>query len=87
MLDATTRILLERYQPDSPLLKETEPAVKVLIAMEANEHTEYAIFKACEDFNAIHPQYKSYSYVLPCDYHGIPAGSWIIIDPNGGESK
>lgn len=87
MLDPTTRILLKKYQPDCPYLKEAEPVVKVLIAMEAHEHTESSIAKACNDFNATYPEYMSYSYVLPCDYHGIAAGSWIIIDRNGGGSE
>ena len=84
MLDITTRLLLEKYQPNNPLLQDSEPVIEILIAMDANEHNETSIWKACTDFNQAYPQYKSHSYILPTEMHGIPAGSWIIYNQTEG---
>ncbi|MCY1463600.1 hypothetical protein D9M71_815120 [compost metagenome] len=77
MLDLTTRILLEKYQPDSPLL-EAKVEKSLTVVMNSALYPESEIMKACCDFNAACPELMSHSYTLPVAMYGIPAGSWIL---------
>ncbi|MGY3172346.1 hypothetical protein ACVWYU_001723 [Pseudomonas sp. TE12234] len=86
-MDALTRLLLEKYQPDSPRL--LEPTVmevqkaaskKVMtVVMSSDDYDEAVIMKALIEFNSQHRDLISSSYTLPADMLGIPAGSWVLV--------
>lgn len=52
----------------------------VTILMDSSKYSDGVITKACNEFNAMHPETMNNSYQLPCAYEGIPAGSWVYIE-------
>ena len=56
---------------------------RIVVVMSSALYTDKQITKACDEFNAVYPEYMSYSYQLPAAMFGIPANSWVLVVPEG----
>ncbi|MEB0149048.1 hypothetical protein [Pseudomonas sp. CCC2.2] len=90
-MNSLQRLLLEKYQPDSPLLlapvevKKAAAKKVMTLIMSSDNFSESVIMKAVQDFNSKHCELLSSSYTLPVAMFGIPAGSWVLVTTGGVE--